>query len=102
MDVEKIKKWIANIEHFEPDLSLGTCRTLGDIKKELDKSSQFEPQVKVQIAEITEDYIEIAFNKIVTVTDSKDFFERDGFAECNKVQLHAIIMQIWLHSNLST
>lgn len=39
MDKEKIKKWIANIEHYGENLDIGTLRTLGDIKRELENDS---------------------------------------------------------------
>jgi hypothetical protein len=36
VDTAKVLKWIANIENFDGDaLSLGSLRTLGDIKKEV-------------------------------------------------------------------
>ena len=36
MDKQKVLKWIANIENFDGDnLSLGSLRTLGDIKEEI-------------------------------------------------------------------
>ena len=60
MDIEKIKKWIANIEHFEPNLSLGTCKTLGDIKRELNSESlsDVEAKVIVKLADLRKEFEE--------------------------------------------
>ena len=49
MDI--VKKWFANILHYE-DLSLGGARTLSDIEKEYDRLKLQSQQQSVRIAEL--------------------------------------------------
>ena len=75
------------------------CNPLNDDRV---SSVKVEAEVVVKLAEeMTPQYIDEAFNKIVNVTQSNDLFERDGFGEGYKLQLQAIIMQIWLHSKFT-
>jgi len=44
VDTAKVLKWISNIEQFDGDaLSLGSLRTIGDIKKEVAALKNVEP-----------------------------------------------------------
>jgi len=49
--MDRVKKWFANILHYE-DLSLGGSRTLSDIEKEYDRLKLQSQQQSVRIDEL--------------------------------------------------